>query len=171
MIRRKALTVSYASLICHTFDGVTPVSKLCSIDSPYLKMPTDSASVLELARAIGKVVNKLTNAGSVLSNSDRQALVINAERLAIAAREPEENLYFQATHVWLLYGWKKQEITVGNVHWLLSSFRPLKMLPSGPLSIWAFSIRYLSLVAASVWQTSPHYSRLTSVFSVSQRHL
>lgn len=62
-------------------------------------MPTDNASVLELARAIGEIVNKLTNAGSVLSNSDRQDLVINAERLAIAAREPEENLYFQATHV------------------------------------------------------------------------
>lgn len=66
-------------------------------------MPTDSASVLELAHAIGKVAHDLMNKGSSLDHTHCEELVKNAERLAIAAREPDENLYFQATQVCLLY--------------------------------------------------------------------
>ena len=62
-------------------------------------MPTDSAIVLALAQAIGKLEHDLAETGSPLSNAAREELVRNAEKLAIAAREPEENLYFQATQV------------------------------------------------------------------------
>jgi len=67
-----------------------------------LVMPTDNVLVLELVQAIGKVIHELEKEGgrvSSLSNTSREGLVRNAERLAIAAREPEENLYFQATQV------------------------------------------------------------------------
>ena len=64
-----------------------------------LNMPTDIARVLEIAQEISKVAQHLTKEGSLLSNASREELVRNAEILAIAAREPEENLYFQATQV------------------------------------------------------------------------
>lgn len=62
-------------------------------------MPTDDANVLALAQAIGKIGQDIENQDCPLSNSARQDLIRYAERLAIAAREPEENLYFQATQV------------------------------------------------------------------------
>ena len=62
-------------------------------------MPTDVARVLEIAQEISKIVQDLTKEGSSLSDASRVELVRNAEILAIAAREPEENLYFQATQV------------------------------------------------------------------------
>lgn len=65
-------------------------------------MPTDHVLVLELVQAISKTIHELGTGGgtaSSLSNTSREELVKNAEKLAIAAREPEENLYFQATQV------------------------------------------------------------------------
>ena len=65
-------------------------------------MPTDNASVIELVHAIGKISHELMRedgSSSSLCNTSREELIRNAERLAIAAREPEENLYFQATQV------------------------------------------------------------------------
>lgn len=62
-------------------------------------MPTDNESVTELVQAIGKVIQDSTKEGFSLSNADREELVQNAEKLGIAAREPEENLYYQATQV------------------------------------------------------------------------
>ena len=62
-------------------------------------MPTDNASVIELVQAIGNVSHELREEGASLCDSSREELIRNAERLAIAAREPEENLYFQATQV------------------------------------------------------------------------
>ena len=62
-------------------------------------MPTDDATLVELLQVIAQVAEDLKEAKSSLSNSSRIELVKNAERLAIAAREPEENLYFQATQV------------------------------------------------------------------------
>ena len=62
-------------------------------------MPTDNTSVLSIAQEISKVVQEMTSEGFSLSKTSREELVRNAEKLAIAAREPEENLYFQATQV------------------------------------------------------------------------
>lgn len=62
-------------------------------------MPTDNESVFELVQAIRKVVQDSTKEGISLNHADRAELVHNAEKLAIAAREPEENLYYQATQV------------------------------------------------------------------------
>lgn len=65
-------------------------------------MPTDHALILELVQAISNVNHELGTGGSSvfsLSNTSREELIRNAEKLAIAAREPEENLYFQATQV------------------------------------------------------------------------
>lgn len=67
-----------------------------------LIMPTDHVLVFELVQAIGKIFHQSGTGGgtaSSLSNTSREELVKNAEKLAIAAREPEENLYFQATQV------------------------------------------------------------------------
>lgn len=77
-------------------------------------MPTDHALIPELVQAISNVIHDLgTGGGSVfsLSNTSREELVRNAERLAIAAREPEENLYFQATQVSLHANGKGKNIT------------------------------------------------------------
>ena len=62
-------------------------------------MPTENARVIELVQAIGNLSHELREDGSSLSNTSRQELIRNAERLAIAAREPEDNLYFQTTQV------------------------------------------------------------------------
>ena len=67
-------------------------------------MPTDSAAILEIAQAIGRFAHDLVNEDSSLNHTTRAELVRNAERLAIAVREPEENLYFQATQVGLPQG-------------------------------------------------------------------
>ena len=48
---------------------------------------------------LAKIAEDLRTAKSPLSNASRVELIRNAEKLAIAAREPEENLYFQATQV------------------------------------------------------------------------
>ena len=55
--------------------------------------------MLELIQAIGNITHDLSKEGASLSNNIREDLIRNAEKLAIAAREPEENLYFQATQV------------------------------------------------------------------------
>jgi hypothetical protein len=60
-------------------------------------MPTDDAAVYELVQAIGSLGNQLPHEGSSLIDSKRAELVQKAEKLAIAAREPAENLYFQGT--------------------------------------------------------------------------
>ncbi|MCJ1286657.1 hypothetical protein MMC26_006003 [Xylographa opegraphella] len=60
-------------------------------------MPLDYASILRYGREIGSIINELTDEATSLSNCRREELIRNAERLAIAAREPEENLYYQAT--------------------------------------------------------------------------
>ena len=62
-------------------------------------MATDDALVFELVQTIGELVHNLPYNGAPLTNSKRAELVRNAERLAIAAREPAENLYFQSTQV------------------------------------------------------------------------
>ena len=63
-------------------------------------MPTDNSKVIALIEAIGNVRCDISDDSSNLSHAKRQDLIRNAEKLAIAAREPEENLYFQATQVW-----------------------------------------------------------------------
>lgn len=62
-------------------------------------MPTSNSAVFDLVQAIGLLVNKLPYNGSSLTNKQRAELVGNAERLAIAAREPFENLYYLGTMV------------------------------------------------------------------------
>ena len=62
-------------------------------------MPTDKALMFELVQSIGDLVHNLPYNGATLTDAKRAELARNAERLAIAAREPAENLYFQATQV------------------------------------------------------------------------
>ncbi|KAL8677371.1 MAG: hypothetical protein Q9186_006190 [Xanthomendoza sp. 1 TL-2023] len=65
-------------------------------------MPTDDARMVELIEAISNVSHESTSKdgqGLSLSNENRKKLIEYAEKLAIAAREPEENLYFQASQL------------------------------------------------------------------------
>ena len=62
-------------------------------------MATDNTLVFEIVQTIGELVHNLPYNGASLTSSKRAELVRNAERLAIAAREPAENLYFQSTQV------------------------------------------------------------------------
>ena len=92
-------------------------------------MPAEDASILSLAHAIGQVAQDLRDEGASLSSVRREELVRNAEQLAIAARSPEENLYFQATQVRLLYGsiYDRQ-----NSDLPIESSRQRRIVPSGP---------------------------------------
>ena len=130
-------------------------------------MPTDNARVIELAQAIGDVIQEAQKEGSSLSmsNSSREKLVGYAEKLAIAAREPEENLYFQATQVCLS---SESKLLVRCISHCFPSSRQPRMLPLGPLLTWAFSKTYLPLAIVSVQQTSPQHFKYTRTFSVSQ---
>ena len=63
-------------------------------------MPTDTALLSELLKAMSELSHELSDNGpNSLTNAKRIDLATNAEKLAIAAREPAENLYFQATQV------------------------------------------------------------------------
>ncbi len=62
-------------------------------------MLTDNATLVALIQSINVVLDDLKSQKSPISNTRRQTLIKDAERLTIAAREPEENLYFQATQV------------------------------------------------------------------------
>lgn len=62
-------------------------------------MPTDNALILKLSQAISNLAHDISANESPMTDTKRAELVRNAERLAIAAREPAENLYFQATQV------------------------------------------------------------------------
>ena len=66
-------------------------------------MPTSNSEVYDLVQAIGLLVNKLPYNGSSLTNKHRAELVENAEKLAIAAREPSENLYYLGTMVGVFF--------------------------------------------------------------------
>ena len=61
-------------------------------------MPTDSLSMFELFQAISDIGKDLEKVSSS-SNTQREKLTKSAEMLAIPAKEPEENLYFQAAQV------------------------------------------------------------------------
>lgn len=61
-------------------------------------MPTDTAAIAGLVNVIKASVAPLLD-GSPLPEEQRAALALAAEKLAIAAREPEENVYYIATQV------------------------------------------------------------------------
>ena len=62
-------------------------------------MPTFNSEVYDLVQAIRLLGSKLSYNGSSPTNKQRTELVENAEKLAIAAREPFENLYYLGTMV------------------------------------------------------------------------
>ena len=62
-------------------------------------MPTDTVNIPRLAASIERPLQKITKDPASLSISERTDLIKNTEKLAVALREPEENLYFQATQV------------------------------------------------------------------------
>lgn len=62
-------------------------------------MPMDTPNIASLAQKIGAAASDLVKTGSFLDNAQRHMLIRAAEQLSIAAREPEENLYFTATQV------------------------------------------------------------------------
>ena len=62
-------------------------------------MLADNTALVALIQSINGVLDDLNNQKIPISNTRRQTLIRDAEKLAIAAREPEENLYFQATQV------------------------------------------------------------------------
>ena len=62
-------------------------------------MSTDGALIAELVQAISEYGHDPIPSIQALPPTKRAELVRNAERLAIAAREPAENLYFQGTQV------------------------------------------------------------------------
>ena len=109
-------------------------------------MPTDYASVLKFVQAIGNVTHELSKEGASLSDNARGELIRNAEKLAIAAREPEENLYFQATQVLIIV----RVETASGMFSLLRWSRQPRTLRSGQLSAWASSKKYPSLAPESM---------------------
>ena len=61
-------------------------------------MPTDSQALSNLMHEITSSAAPLLE-GSQPTEAQRQALIVAAEKIAIAAREPEENVYYIATQV------------------------------------------------------------------------
>lgn len=61
-------------------------------------MPTDTAAIPGLVKIINAAAASL-QAGSVDLEVQRSALALAAEKLTIAVREPEENVYYIATQV------------------------------------------------------------------------
>lgn len=68
------------------------------MELPVSIMPTDTAAIAGFVNVINASVAPLL-AGSPLPEEQRAALALAAEKLAIAAREPEENVYYIATQV------------------------------------------------------------------------
>jgi hypothetical protein len=62
-------------------------------------MPTDDAHLITLMQEIAGALEDVKSRKVPLSDAQRHELVKTAEKLAIAARDAEENLYFQATQV------------------------------------------------------------------------
>ena len=62
-------------------------------------MPSDESKIILLADEIASLVMSFTPGKGFSSNYAREHLVEAAEKLVIAAREPEENLYDTATRV------------------------------------------------------------------------
>lgn len=62
-------------------------------------MPTDIESIVPLIEQIKTATAQFTQSDGSSNNRMRLQLIRAAEQLAIAAREPEENLYFTATQV------------------------------------------------------------------------
>ena len=62
-------------------------------------MLADNKTVVALIQSINGVLDDLNNPEILISDTRRQTLIKNAEKLTIAARDLEENLYFQATQV------------------------------------------------------------------------
>lgn len=73
-------------------------------------MPTDNSEIYFLLEALRAAAKPLTETHT-LSEKQRQELVLAAERLAIAAREPEENVYFIATQVRIFPIWAECSLT------------------------------------------------------------
>ena len=61
-------------------------------------MPHDSQDFSVLAQSIEVVAQAPPNEGN-FSEAQRERLILAAEKLAIALRKPEENVYFVATQV------------------------------------------------------------------------
>ena len=95
-------------------------------------MPTDTALISELLKAVGEVSHELSDNGIALTNAKRIDLVNHAEKLAIAAREPAENLYFQATQVRSFNTY----VSANIISYSLVPFRQLKTPPSEQPSTW-----------------------------------
>lgn len=95
-------------------------------------MPTDSANILPLLDTINAAARQFTETGGFADHATRQRLIRAAESLAIAAREPEENLYFTATQVWLSVPPENKPRRM-----VLTKYnRPPKMPPSAAQSAW-----------------------------------
>ena len=109
-------------------------------------MPTDNAAVFELVQAIGDLVHSLPYNGASLTSAKRVELVRNAEMLAIAAREPAENLYFQSTQV---RSFCESKSFKNNSYLHVSSRQP-KTPPSELPSTWECLRRFLPPAAASM---------------------
>lgn len=61
-------------------------------------MPTDSEKLRPLFEEIQRSLDTFEK-GDFSNHNERLKLISAAEKLAIAAREPEENLYYTATQV------------------------------------------------------------------------
>lgn len=61
-------------------------------------MLTDAPAIHELLQTIVTTAEPIVT-GKQCTEKQRQALLLAAEKLAIAARTPEENVYFIATQV------------------------------------------------------------------------
>ncbi|KAF2203259.1 S-adenosyl-L-methionine-dependent methyltransferase [Delitschia confertaspora ATCC 74209] len=61
-------------------------------------MPTDTGAILELSKTIGSLAQTLDKC-AVSNKQVQAALIVAAEKLAIATREPEENVYHIATQI------------------------------------------------------------------------
>lgn len=66
-------------------------------------MPTDPEQLRPLFEEIQRSLDTFEKGGDFPDHNERLKLISAAEKLAIAAREPEENLYYTATQVYYFY--------------------------------------------------------------------
>lgn len=122
-------------------------------------MPTDVKAIQDLSQTIAELSKQFE--GSETPSKDVQsALVLAAEKLAIATREPDENMYSIAGQVLI------QKLNVEIPASLLASDRSLTMQLFAVSSLWEYLTQCLKTEARSLLRTSHRVLAPTLYFLV-----
>lgn len=85
-------------LVRKSCDFVNPFNLTSPLSSMYIIMPTDTQAIHDLSKEIAELTDEFENTSKEDMIIKRQILLA-AEKLAIATREPDENVYHVATQV------------------------------------------------------------------------